>query len=184
MNKISKICGIFAVGTMMLSTFFVTSCNSEDDFDFGPDSQYSLAERKMTRAGETYQPITEGFPAAQGDTTMLNKSIEQFYFDIAVNWTRGFTGYGTPHSNVRATFNIRNDEYITSDIINGNISKRLILLYRNTYWEGNSIRIIQDYEIETAQTNTGKVITTVKDTYELVVTPHLTADSTLLDDIK
>ena len=54
MNKISKICGIFAVGTMMLSTFFVTSCNSEDDFDFGPDSQYSLAERKMTRAGETF----------------------------------------------------------------------------------------------------------------------------------
>ena len=52
MNKISKICGIFAVGTMMLSTFFVTSCNSEDDFDFGPDSQYSLADRKMTRAGE------------------------------------------------------------------------------------------------------------------------------------
>ena len=52
MNKISKICGIFAVATMMLSTFFVTSCNSEDDFDFGPDSQYSLAERKMTRAGE------------------------------------------------------------------------------------------------------------------------------------
>ena len=52
MNKISKICGIFAVGTMMLSTFFVTSCNSEDDFDFGPDSQYSLAERKMTRSYE------------------------------------------------------------------------------------------------------------------------------------
>lgn len=54
MRNLTKCIGIFAVGTMMLSTFFVTSCNSEDDFDFGPDSQYSLAERKMTRAGETF----------------------------------------------------------------------------------------------------------------------------------
>ena len=60
--EVKKICGIFAVATMMLSTFFVTSCNSEDDFDFGPDSQYSLAERKMTRATENGEkpskPIT------------------------------------------------------------------------------------------------------------------------------
>ena len=53
--EVKKICGIFAVATMVVSTFFVTSCNSEDDFDFGPDSQYSLAERKMTRANENLQ---------------------------------------------------------------------------------------------------------------------------------
>ena len=75
MRNLTKCIGVFAVGTMMLSTFFVTSCNSEDDFDFGHDSQYSLAERKMTRAGETYQPITEGFPAAQGDSVCLWSSI-------------------------------------------------------------------------------------------------------------
>ena len=184
MNKISKICGIFAVGTMMLSTFFVTSCNSEDDFDFGHDSQYSLAERKMTRAGETYQPITEGFPAAQGDTTIYNKSIEQFSFEIAVNWTRGFTGYGTPHSTASATFNVRDYEYITDDIINGKISHKLFLLYRNTYWEGNSIKIRQDYEIKRTYYYSGKLKDIVNATYELVVTPHLIPDSTLLDDIK
>ena len=53
--EVKKICGIFAVATMVVSTFFVTSCNSEDDFDFGPDSQYSLAERNMTRANENLQ---------------------------------------------------------------------------------------------------------------------------------
>jgi hypothetical protein len=115
---------------------------------------------------------------------MLNKSIEQFYFDIAVNWTRGFTGYGTPHSTASATFNVRNHEYITDDIINGKISHELFLLYRNTYWEGNSIKIRQNYEIKRTYYYSGELKEIVKATYELDVTPHLIPDSTLLDDIK
>ena len=89
MNKISKICGIFAVGTMMLSTFFVTSCNSEDDFDFGPDSQYSLAERKMTRS-------YEGPNIDENEETRKTQNISilidsQFEITGTVSWTEYFS---------------------------------------------------------------------------------------------
>lgn len=85
MNKISKICGIFAVGTMMLSTFFVTSCNSEDDFDFRPDSQYSLAERKITgeNAGSNQKFYDDG---SASKTVKIGSSFDAV---ISVSWSGG-----------------------------------------------------------------------------------------------
>ena len=98
MNKISKICGIFAVGTMMLSTFFVTSCNSEDDFDFGPDSQYSLADRKMTRAGENNNSsgVTEEnyLIIKAGNDTVITNLDDNYQLAIYLSWPEGPTAIG------------------------------------------------------------------------------------------
>ena len=84
--EVKKICGIFAVATMVVSTFFVTSCNSEDDFDFGPDSQYSLAERKMTKSTE----ITE-ISVNVIDTLLYHYGARLKSIDSCHEFDAGFT---------------------------------------------------------------------------------------------
>ena len=171
MRNLTKCIGIFAVGTMMLSTFFVTSCNSEDDFDFGPDSQYSLAERKMTRAGENTTPVVPGIPIISGDTIFYDVDIDGFLVDITVSWSRGFTGNRSPRSSVYTTYNIKDYEIKVHDSI-----FRLNLLYNTSYWNSTGTSIIsrQDYDI----THYGNTIKS--GTFYKTTTPNLVIDSLLL----
>lgn len=90
--EVKKICGIFAVATMVVSTFFVTSCNSEDDFDFGPDSQYSLAERKMTRAGENNENNNDNTPQKQR-SVILDHYVFESISDGPGNSYRGTANF-------------------------------------------------------------------------------------------
>ena len=162
MRNLTKCIGIFAVGTMMLSTFFVTSCNSEDDFDFGPDSQYSLTERKMTRAGEFITGET-----TKNDSTIVvtYKFKENLYcYGIGMSYGKSVTTEGTVYKEYDTLGNIVSKggtvskvdlgassnfqvEYATIDWITDNafdIEVGLVGLSGNSYRGSKAVTIFEE----------------------------------------
>lgn len=144
MRNLTKCIGIFAVGTMMLSTFFVTSCNSEDDFDFGPDSQYSLAERKMTRSFEGNNDdggFAHDLPMYKAGSTTA--TTDDGLFDVYISWTRGYTTRsGDDEAKLSASASLKSfnnkikdikatAKWIAKNHIEGNVSYTELVLIKN-----------------------------------------------------
>lgn len=129
MVKFTNFCGIFATTFMVATAITIASCSQDDDYY--DSNMYTLAEKMETRSGgdpggEVPHQLREGLPVYAGDTIIHDVQIGNFFADLYISWTRGFTGMRTPRSGVNVIYNFRDYTYEGSTISLG---------YNTASWE-------------------------------------------------
>ena len=136
---------IGAIAVFATASVCFSNCSSEDDFGEMEEMEFTMASKKMTRAGENLDDYTSfwGIPVMGGDTSIYNVLVDEFYCDIYIHWTGGFTG---TLSNTRSF--VYFEIYAKNE---GELNRYINFKGRNSRWNDNhEIELEIDYDVEQA----------------------------------
>ncbi len=154
---------IGAIAVFAIVSVCFSNCSSEDDFGEMEEMEYTMASKKMTRAGEN--PLFQGINVLPG-IDIHYVDLGGFYCEIRVTWSAGYTGNYTGNTNCLVNV-------YPNVIFENDFSEALFFEYRTAGW--NAYQQIEgriDYSI--VNYNNDK---TRRGRYDFVIDPDYEIDT-------
>ena len=154
---------IGAIAVFATASVCFSNCSSEDDFGEMEEMEFTMASKKMTRAGET--PSFQGIKVLPGfDVHYVY--LGNFYCEIRVTWSAGYTGNYTGNSNCLVS--------VYPNVIFDNGPDELLLFeYTTAGWNGyQQIEGRIDYSIVNFNSNKNR-----RGRYDFVINPNYEIDT-------